>query len=201
MNYLWVFHCNLLNDIFKINYVSQTLKAIFAFRAHFWFWSLNILFLIKCWIWFATPFGFNNDVETFWFIGIFRFVSVIPQYYWYFVLLNNFWNHVKFTTVNLQINWYFKLMPNLKFIKPLLIHTYVLITLLGLIIGHSSSDNNKVRRRYDILDEALNSITVILPTKYLWFSDGRLGFKQSQREMKWTQNYPVLSVLYGRHLV
>ena len=112
-----------------------------------------------------------------------------------------FENHVKFTTVNLQINWYFKLMPNLKFIKPLLIHTYVLITLLGLIIGHSSSDNNKVRRRYDILDEALNSITVILPTKYLWFSDGRLGFKQSQREMKWTQNYPVLSVLYGRHLV
>ena len=43
----------------------------------------------------------------------------------------------------------------------------ILITLLGLIIGLSSSDNNKVRRRYDILDEFLNFITVFLPTKYL----------------------------------
>ena len=56
---------------------------------------------------------------------------------------------------------------SLKYTKPQLIYAYILITLLGLIIGLSSSDNNKVRRRYDILDEALNSITVILPTKYL----------------------------------
>ena len=56
---------------------------------------------------------------------------------------------------------------SLKYTKPQLIHAYILITLLGLIIGLSSSDNNKVRRRYDILDEPLNSITVFLPTKYL----------------------------------
>ena len=58
-------------------------------------------------------------------------------------------------------------MMNLKFTKPRLLYAYILITLLGLIIGLSSSDNNKVRRRYDILDELLNSITVFLPTKYL----------------------------------
>jgi len=56
---------------------------------------------------------------------------------------------------------------SLKYTKPQLIYAYILITLLGLIIGLSSSDNNKVRRRYDILDEPLNSITVFLPTKYL----------------------------------
>ena len=58
-------------------------------------------------------------------------------------------------------------MTNLKLTKPPLTYVYILITLLGLIIGLSSSDNNKVRRRYDILDEPLNSITVFLPTKYL----------------------------------
>ena len=58
-------------------------------------------------------------------------------------------------------------MMNLKFTKPQLIYAYILITLLGLIIGLSSSDNNKVRRRYDIFDEFLNFITVFLPTKYL----------------------------------
>ena len=84
-------------------------KPYSPFEPTFDFGVLIFYFWLKCWIWFATPFGFNNDVETFWFIGIFRFVSVIPQYYWYFVLLNNFWNHVKFTTVNLQINWYFNL--------------------------------------------------------------------------------------------
>ena len=56
---------------------------------------------------------------------------------------------------------------SLKYTKLQLIYAYTLIALLGLIIGLSSSDNNKVRRRYDILDEPLNSITVFLPTKYL----------------------------------
>ena len=58
-------------------------------------------------------------------------------------------------------------MPDLRFTNPWHPYIYALITLLGLIIGLSSSDNNKVRRRYDILDEFLNFITVFLPTKYL----------------------------------
>ena len=56
---------------------------------------------------------------------------------------------------------------SLKYTKLQLTYVLTLIALLGLIIGLSSSDNNKVRRRYDILDEPLNSITVFLPTKYL----------------------------------
>ena len=58
-------------------------------------------------------------------------------------------------------------MPNFTFTNPWPPYIYALVTLSGLIIGHSSSDYNKVRRRYDILDESLNSITVFLPTKYL----------------------------------
>ena len=87
-------------------------------------------------------------------------------------------------------------MLNLKFTKPRLPYAYILITLLGLIIGHSSSDNNKVRRRYDILNEALNSITVFLPTKYLWFSNSRLGFKQ--RREKW--NEPKIIQFWGFYI-
>ena len=148
---------------------------------------------------FALPpsFGLNNGVtET----GIVIAVECRHRYTQALLTFHATEHPLEITSnsllANLQIN-IFNLWQILNLLKLHWAMFIILITLLGLIIGHSSSDNNKVRRRYDILNEALNSITVFLPTKYLWFSNSRLGFKQ--RREKW--NEPKIIQFWGFYMV
>ena len=159
--------------------MSQVLKPISTFQVLLLIMESIILFWLSVEFYLLPFFGLNKMWRHFSFTGIFRFalILVIPQYYWYLVLVE--WL-LEITSNSLW--WTYRLISiltlmSLKYTKLQLTYVYTLIALLGLIIGLSSSDNNKVRRRYDILDEPLNSITVFLPTKYLWFSNGRLGFK------------------------